>query len=250
MASSGPPPGLERPKSSESVSPLPFSFPLSSQSSLPIASPIPRQAASVAWGSSLIGGLFPPTFGLPGLPPQVPQGTQPIDGAVHTADGLCHPPMSNNTAITNLAVFPAPCTSDPWHIAHARVCAHVAQACAACSVAFVCCSCRALCFMPGILPLVVSPPPPRRSCSSSPALFRDVGNGPSPHGFDDMDLLPDDNAYARALAECDTCDNMSCPHGMDKPATWTLTVEQFDEGTEEHFDRTFRACGACNHSCR
>ncbi|KAF8701062.1 hypothetical protein AX14_000586 [Amanita brunnescens Koide BX004] len=67
---------------------------------------------------------------------------------------------------------------------------------------------------------------------------------------DDANDTPDDDAYARALAECDTCDNISCPRGHDEPATWTLTVEQFDEGTEEFFNRTFRACGACNRSCR
>ncbi|KAF8694109.1 hypothetical protein AX14_002174, partial [Amanita brunnescens Koide BX004] len=42
----------------------------------------------------------------------------------------------------------------------------------------------------------------------------------------------------------------SCPRGADEPASWTLTVEQFDEGTEEFFNRTFRACGACNRSCK
>ena len=62
--------------------------------------------------------------------------------------------------------------------------------------------------------------------------------------------MPDDDAYARALAECDTCDNFNCPHGSDEPATWTLTVQQFDESAEEFYDRTFRACGACNRACK
>ena len=53
-----------------------------------------------------------------------------------------------------------------------------------------------------------------------------------------------------AFAESDTCDNASCPRGANEPATWTLTVEQFDEGLEEHYDRIFRACSACNRSCK
>ena len=249
-SSSGPPPGLTRPKSSEKISPLLSSFPLSSHSTVPIASPTPRRAASAAWGSSIAGGLFPPGFDFPELPPQVPQGIQPLSGAVQTAEGLCQPLLFNNTAIKDLAVFPAPSPSDPWHIAHARVCAHAAQACAACSAAFICCSCRALRFTPGTPPLSAPSLPLRHSRSSSPTLFRDVGNGPSPLGFDDANTMPDDDAYARALAECDTCDNSSCPRGNDEPATWTITVQQFDEGAEEHYDRTYRACGACNWACK
>ena len=248
---SGPPPGLTRPKPLEKTpSPPLSSFPLSPQFALPIASPIPRRAASAAWGSSLVAGLFPSAFDFPEPPPQVPQGIQPLGGAVQTAGGLCQPPLSNNAAITDLATFTAPSPSDPWHIAHARVCAHATQACAACSIAFVCCSCRALRFTPSTPPLVAPPPTLRRSRSSSPAFLRDVGNGPSPQGFSDLDILPDDDAYVRALAECDTCDNISCPRGSDEPATWTITVEQFDEGAEEHYDRTFRACGACNRTCK
>ena len=53
-----------------------------------------------------------------------------------------------------------------------------------------------------------------------------------------------------ALAESDTCDNSSCPRGQDEPASYSLTVEQFDEGTEETYERIFRACGACNRSCK
>ena len=60
----------------------------------------------------------------------------------------------------------------------------------------------------------------------------------------------DDDAYTRALAECDTCDNSSCPRGADEPATYTITVEHFDEGSEETYDRTFRVCSACNRSCK
>ena len=85
----------------------------------------------------------------------------------------------------------------------------------------------------------------------SPAPLRDVGYAPTPPGFyDNSNDHPDDDAYARALAESDTCDNISCPRGADEPASWTLTVEQFDENAEEFFDRTFRACGACNRSCK
>ncbi|KAF8657948.1 hypothetical protein AX14_007776 [Amanita brunnescens Koide BX004] len=69
-------------------------------------------------------------------------------------------------------------------------------------------------------------------------------------GFDSCDDTPDDDAYARALAECDTCENSSCPRGDSEPASWTITVEQFDEGSEEFFNRTFRACTACNRSCK
>ena len=104
---------------------------------------------------------------------------------------------------------------------------------------------------------MATPPPSsscpglRRSRSSSPNLFRNVGNGSPPHGFDDTSNdVPDDEAYARALAECDTCDNSSCPRGNDEPATWSISVEHFDEGTEETYERIFRACSACNRSCK
>ena len=39
-----------------------------------------------------------------------------------------------------------------------------------------------------------------------------------------------DEAYSRAFAEYDTCDNSSCVRGANEPASWTITVEQFDEG--------------------
>ena len=120
----------------------------------------------------------------------------------------------------------------------------------ACSVAFVCCSCRALRFTPGIAPSAPPAAPPRRSRSSSPALFRDVGNGTPPPCFDSHYDDYDDEAYAKALAEADTCDNSSCPHGTDEPATYSITVEQFDEGSEEIYDRIFRACSTCNRSCK
>ena len=81
-------------------------------------------------------------------------------------------------------------------------------------------------------------------------MFRDLGHRSSSPLHDHWNDTPDDDAYARALAECDTCDNSSCPCGHDEPATWTITVQQFDEGSEEHYNRTFRACGACSHACK
>ena len=164
--------------------------------------------------------------------------------------------LQDNAAITDLAVFPAPLPSDPWHMAHVRVCTHATTTCAACSVAFVCCSCRALRFTLGTAPAAVQsspglPNPLQRSRSASPAFFRlDVGNGTPPPDFDSYQDEHDDNAYVQAMADSDTCDNSACPRGTDEPATWTIVVEQFDEGTEEFYDRIFRACAACNRSCR
>ncbi|KAF8659209.1 hypothetical protein AX14_007632, partial [Amanita brunnescens Koide BX004] len=60
----------------------------------------------------------------------------------------------------------------------------------------------------------------------------------------------DDDAYTRALAEADTCDNSSCPGGPDAPAHYTIIVEAFDEGLEEFYDRSYRACAACNQACK
>ena len=256
MASSmGPPPGLKKPNSPQ----VPFSpFPLLSsplQSAPPVVSPIPRRAASAAWGSSLVSGLFPPAFEFPAHH-SIPRGIQPTSEAVLSAERLPQRPLLDNAMVTDLAVFPAPVPSDPWHLAHARVCAHASASCAACSVAFICCSCRSLRFTPGAPPTAAAPASSpcsglRRSRSSSPNLFRNIGNGSPPHGFDDASNdVPDDEAYARALAECDTCENSSCPRGSDEPATWTIIVEQFDEGNEEHYDRTFRACSACNRACK
>ncbi|KAF8682077.1 hypothetical protein AX14_004417 [Amanita brunnescens Koide BX004] len=270
MAShSGPPPGFTRPKNPKSPQPQTTSSP-SHHVSPPIMSPAPRRAASASWALSLAAGLFPPTF-MPPVPSSTPHGTQPAFEAVPSMERLCQPPLMDNSLITDLAVFPAPLSLDPWHIAHARVCAHATAPCAACSVAFVCCSCRALRFTPGTAP-IASPPPPLRSRSVSPTpsrnvgsglhslipgdasartLFRfDVGNGPSPPGFHSHCDEHDDDAYVNALAECDTCDNSSCPRGANEPATYSITVEQFDEGSEETYERVFRACSACNRSCK
>ena len=60
----------------------------------------------------------------------------------------------------------------------------------------------------------------------------------------------DDDAYTRALAETDTCDNSSCPRGHDEPATYTLVVDRFDESNEEFYEQRFRVCNACNRSCK
>ena len=245
----GLPPGLSRPKSAISSLPLPTSPPSPRRE---ILSPLPQRASTASWASSLAAGLFPASLPVFPVPPQVPQGTQPLSEAVHPAG--CLPstshPISNNDAIVNLAVFPAPSPSDPWHLAHACICAHANQACAACSVAFICCSCRALRFTPGPAPVPPHAPLPRRSRSSSPALFQNCGNGSPPPGFDNANDDYDDSAYMNALAESDTCDNSSCPRGPDEPAFYSLTVEQFDEGAEETYERVFRACSACNRSCR
>ena len=210
-----------------------------------------------SWASSIAAGLFPPSFAL-SQPSQMPPDIQPLGEAVHPAGCLPQPlePLCDNIMVTDLAVFPAPAPSDPWHVAHVRVCAHASAACAACSVAFVCCSCRALRFTPGVAPTVsqlplTQPGPLQRSRSASPALFRsDVGNGTPPPEFDSHCDDHDDDAYLQALIDSDTCDNSACPRGTDEPATWTIVVEHFDEGTEEFYDRTFRACSACNRSCR
>ncbi|KAF8667452.1 hypothetical protein AX14_006343 [Amanita brunnescens Koide BX004] len=252
----GPPPGLSRPKSHTSPKSQ-HTLPASSSSPLHIASPVPRRPESSSWASSLAAGLFPPNFELPPLP-SVPHDIQPLSEAVHSAGRLPQPPLVllNNTAITDLAGFPAPLPSDLWHMAHVRVCAHATATCAACSVAFVCCSCRALRFTPGTPPIAVLTSPGlsgslQRSRSASPALFRhDVGIGPPPPGFDSYNDDYNDDAYAQAVADSDTCDNSACPRGSDEPATWTILVEQFDEGLEEFYERTFRACSACNRSCR
>ncbi|KAF8700498.1 hypothetical protein AX14_000771 [Amanita brunnescens Koide BX004] len=244
----GPPPGLTRPK----TSPPP---PNTSSATPPapscpnVASPVPRRATSIPWASSLAAGLFPATFPMFSAPPQVPHGLLPSNAAVQPVVDL-----HNNNYITDLgAGVPTPNVSDPWHRAHARVCAHAATPCAACSVALFCCTCRALRFTPG--PPPVSPSgstgPSRRTHSVSPALFRmDVGNGTPPPEFDSHEDDHDDNTYTRALAESDTCDNSSCPRGANEPATYSITVEQFDEGSEETYERILRACSTCNRSCR
>ena len=244
-SSSGPPPGLSRPKTSNKPPKSPTFLSSHPLTLLPIASPIPQRAVSTSLTSSLTVGLFPTTFNSP-----LAYTTQPASGAVQSAERLPQVPLLNNTLITDLAVLPAPSPSDPWHIAHSRVCAHASANCAACSIAFVCCSCRALRFTPGTPPATLAPLPPHRSRSVSPALFRNVGNGSPPPTPHDYGLILDDDAYIKALAEYDTCDNSSCPRGADEPATYSITVEQFDEGAEESYERVFRACSACNRSCR
>ena len=179
----------------------------------------------------------------------MPHGLLPSDAAVQPAVEL-----HNNNQIVDLGTgLPLPVASDPWHCAHVRVCGHALTPCAACSVALSCCTCRALRFTPG--PPPVSPSgstaPLQRTRSASPILFRsDIGNGTPPPDFDSYNNDHDDDAYIRALAESDTCDNSSCPRGANEPATYTITVEQFDEGLEETYNRNFRACSACNRSCK
>ncbi|KAF8676499.1 hypothetical protein AX14_004890 [Amanita brunnescens Koide BX004] len=243
--SSGPP-GLTRPKSSPPP-PQPKIF-----------SPTPSPAHK-SWFSLLASPCpSPVTFALPTpaftLPATataaVPEPFAPSQAQSHN--------LVDNTTLTNIAQSTTPIASctDPWTRAHIRACAHAVDNCAACSIALVCCSCRALRYTPGpppSSPVASYPSPPvQRSRSASPALFRNVGNGPPPPGFDSYDDHPqyDDDAFSKALAECDTCDNLSCPRGHDEPATYTIIVEQFDEGSEEFYDRTFCACSACNRSCK
>ena len=249
VPSSGPPPGLPRPK----TSPPPTTPPANSASTAPhLFSPAPTQPRA-SW-FQLLAPSPPPGLSLPPA------------AAVSAASSLTHhraineasthlPPGSftgNNNFITDLSTSNSLGLSatDPWTRAHLRVCAHASASCSACSIALVCCSCRALRFTPG--PPPVSPViPAHRSRSASLALFRNVGNGTPPPGFDNCGEHPpyDDEAYTKALAECDTCNNSSCPRGPDEPATYTIIVEQFDDGLEEFYDRTFRACSACNCSC-
>lgn len=249
----GPPPGLPRPKSATENKTPPLN-PLSPFSPLRnITSPTPLRAMNTSWASSLAAGLFPATFPVFPQPAQLPRETQPLIEAVHPVGHLY-----NSGQITDLGSgLAAPSPLDPWHRAHVRVCAHATAPCAVCSVSLTCCSCRALCFTPGAPP--ASPPThvaisglqDRRSRSASPALFRtDIGNGTPPPGFDSCANDYDDDAYAAACADADTCDNSSCPNSPDAPAHYTITVEAFDDGAEEFYDRTYHACTTCNRSCK
>ena len=250
----GPPPGLSRPKTQDLTSSPPTpAVPFSPRSSPlpPIISPNPQCAAAAPWASSLSAGLFPPAPTVFPNIPVVPQGILPFDGAVQPAGRLCNP-LTDNHLVSNLAdAFPSPSSADPWHRAHVRVCAHAAVACPACSISLTCCSCWSLRFTPGSPPSSPVISQQRRSRSASPALFRhDVGNGTPPPGFDSHSDDYDDNAYAQALTDADTCDNSSCPKGPDTPACYTITVETFDVGAEEFYDRDYRACAACNRACK
>ena len=77
-----------------------------------------------------------------------------------------------------------------------------------------------------------------------------MGNGSPPSRWDSYADERDDEAYSKALAETDTCDNSSCPRGHDEPATYTLVVDRFDESSEEFYEQLFRVCSACNRSCK
>ncbi|KAF8703678.1 hypothetical protein AX14_014151 [Amanita brunnescens Koide BX004] len=243
------PPGLPRPKSSP-TSPSLLAHPPHSTGH--IFSPAPSKPS----GNHFQALFSPNPSPVPFLQPNavaLHATTQQPSVAMQSADRLPSE-FLNNATIVNIAPSQTPCASinDPWTRAHMRACAHASDACAACSIALVCCSCRALRYTPGSPPSspTVSALHVTRSRSASPALFRNIGNGPSPPSFDHDLPEHDDEAYARAFAECDTCDNSSCPRGVNEPASWTITVEQFDEGSEEFYDRTFRACAACNRSCR
>ena len=253
LSSSGPP-GPKRPKSSSGSSSHSPSSPTY------IFSPAPSKP-SANWFNLLAS---PVPFPIPQLPHAAINAAMPLPNPRHVAVteqpavSLQSNLIDNIDLVTNISslacsVAKIDATKDPWARAHARICAHANQECSACSISLTCCSCHALRYTPG--PPPSSPPsasaavPTDRPRSVSPSLFRDLGNPPSP-AHDDWNDTPDDDAYARAMAECDTCDNISCPHGADKIASWTITVEQFDEGSEEFFDRTFHACGECNRSCK
>ena len=248
LSSTGPP-GLSRPKNPHSHVPSP------SPSHSHILSPIPTQPRT-SWFQLLSSSPAPAPFPLPATAVTESFSVQPHVNLAANSKHSLSTHFDNNDVITNLSssaegnLHPGLNPADPWTRAHIRVCAHAKDTCAACSISLTCCSCRSLRYSPGLPP--VSPTPPaHRSRSASPVLFRDVGNAPTPPGFcDESNPVHDDDAYARALAEHDTCDNFSCPRGTNEPATWTIIVEQFDEGAEEMYDRTFRACGACNRSCK
>ena len=250
------PPGPIRPKSSPSPS-------HSNSKSQQIFSPAPSQPRS-NWFQLLSSPSLPPIPLLSSAPAASVEGNPSTHPHVAHVQTMSHSRpdfpeysasnfINNDTVISNIATGESSTLAinlaDPWTRAHLRVCAHAHDNCAACSIALICCSCRALRYTPGLPP--PSPVPPvHRSRSASPILFRDVGNGSPPPEADGVSLSYDDDAYARALAESDTCDNSSCPRGHNEPATWTITVQLFDEGSEEHYDRTFCACAACNRACK
>ena len=200
--SSGPP-GLTRPKSSPPP-PQPKIF-----------SPTPSLAHK-SWFSLLASPCPSPTNFAPPTSAFVLPTTAAfaVPGPFTSSQAQSHN-LVDNTTLTNIAQTATTAVScaDPWTRAHVRACAHATDDCAACSIALICCSCRALRYTPGLppsSPAAPCPTPPvQRSLSASPALFRNVGNGPPPPGFDTHDDYPphDDDAYSKALAECDTCDN-------------------------------------------
>ncbi|KAF8702357.1 hypothetical protein AX14_014405 [Amanita brunnescens Koide BX004] len=198
---------------------------------------------------------MPPAAVITASPLPAPRHVATISQSAAISDGnlVDNHHLITNISSSNVYLSPTTLSKDPWARAHVRVCAHANQECAACSVSLICCSCRSLRHSPGTPPLSPIPaiaPHALRSRSASPALFRNVGNGSPPPLFDQFTPDYDDEAYLRALAESDTCDNSSCIRGTDEPATWTITVEQFDEGLEETYGRTFRACAACNRACK
>ncbi|KAF8698238.1 hypothetical protein AX14_001175 [Amanita brunnescens Koide BX004] len=251
LSSTGPP-GLPRPKK-----------PLSPSSLLPqapsrpdVLSPVPMQPHA-SWFQLLPPSPGPAPFTLPTAAYAEPAQDQPHAELASSMRQLPCAHTDNSDIIVNLTssaesnLHLGTSSADPWTRAHMRACAHAKDTCAACSISLTCCSCRSLRYTPGPPP---TSPMPRvhRSRSTSPVLFRDVGNGTPPATppglYNTLDY--DDDAYARTFAELDTCDNSSCPRGTNEPATWTITVEHFDDGTEEFYDRTFRACGNCNRSCK
>ena len=204
------PPGLLRPRSSPASSSPPAPNPPL------IFSPTPSQPRS-SWFQLLSSPAPPPVpFVASAVVSPLTEVPFPLPH-VDLTHATCQSTAitANNGLITNLTssgpIQPLT-TTDPWTRAHVRVCAHANDECAACSISVVCCSCRALRYTPGPPPAspALDAPALTRSRSASPSLFRDVGNAPTPPGFYDGPEY-DDEAYARAYAESDTCDNSSCP---------------------------------------
>ena len=251
LSSTGPPglPGPKRPLS-------PSSNPPKAPSRSDILSPVPMQPHT-NWFQLLALSPGPIPFTLPTTAFTEPAEDRPHAELASNTRQLPCAHIDNSDVIVNLASVAennlclGTNSADPWTCAHMRACAHARDTCAACSISLTCCSCRSLRYTPG-------PPPTspthrvHRSRSASPVLFRNVGNGTPPATPPSLYNTPDydDDAYARAFADSDTCDNSSCPRGTNEPATWTITVEHFDDGAEEFYDRTFRACAACNQSCK
>ncbi|KAF8631716.1 hypothetical protein AX14_010889 [Amanita brunnescens Koide BX004] len=215
------PPGLPRPKTP------PFHAPAPSPSHPHVLSPVPTQPRT-SWFQLLSSSPAPTSFPLPTTASTESHPVQPHVGLAANTKHSLSTHIDNSNVITDLSssakgnLYPGLDSTDPWTRAHVRVCAHAKDACAACSISLTCCSCRSLRHSPGLPP--VSPTlPAHRSRSASPTLFRDIGNAPTPPGFYD-NPVHDDDAYTRALAEHDTCDNSSCPRGADESAAFKNTL--------------------------
>ena len=161
-------PGPPRPKSSPSLPPQPSFQPH-------IFSPSPTQPHT-NWMhllSSTSPGPMPfalPPAALADLPSTEPHAGLALSTCCpQTLAPIRDDIIPDNTLISSLAdTLPAPSSTDPWHRAHARNCAHATAACAACSISLICCSCRSLRFTPGPAPTSPVMLPVKRSHSTSP----------------------------------------------------------------------------------